>query len=347
MARSTQDLNSAKSSASRETSDSRVSSSRSDVLALEVGQEVGVAAGKGARASEAVDLASVAEVRRADGVSRGARAGEELAGEAGGLDRSNDVLEDIALGDDLATGTNLESVAGVVVPVVVDDVEESVSTDLGGTAGGLVDVVVLEGDGLVEELASGRQERSKYTYISRASEVKAPVVVTIASSRPRGSTVDLVVGDGHSVAGTVAENNVLTADQGSSDVVDPDEVGVIQGNSIATPDVLRVEGSDVNVLNDDVLGTLGNVKALPLDNTLAADTNKTLVGSNDNRVQRSLVILDADLGGVGLVVVAPAVLVNSDLAGGSSTVRSATSLGGGTLSAGEVKGSVQDDDSSR
>lgn len=149
-------LNSAKSSAGRETSDSRVSSSRSDVLALEVGQEVSVAARKGARASEAVDLASVAEVGRADSVSRGARAGEELAGEAGGLDRSNDVLEDIALGDDLATGTNLESVASVVVPVVVDDVEEGVSTDLGGTAGGLVDVVVLEGDGLVAESVSGR-----------------------------------------------------------------------------------------------------------------------------------------------------------------------------------------------
>lgn len=172
-------------------------------------------------------------------------------------------------------------------------------------------------------------------------------MVTVASSRPRGGTVDLVVGDGHSVAGTVAKNNVLTTNQGGSDVVDPDEVGVIQGNSIATPDVLGVESSDVNVLNDDVLGTLGNVKALALDNTLAADTNKTLVGSNDDRVQCSLVIRDGCLGGVGLVVVAPAVLVDSNLAGGSSAVRSAASLGGGALSAGEVKRSVQDDDSGR
>ena len=148
MTGSTQDLNSAKSSAGRETSDSRVSSSRSDILALEVGQEVGVAARKGARASEAVDLASVAEVRRADGVSRGARAGEELAGEAGGLDRSNDVLEDVALGDGLAARVDLEGVAGVVVPVVVDGVEEGVAGDLGGAAGGVEDVVVLEGDEL-------------------------------------------------------------------------------------------------------------------------------------------------------------------------------------------------------
>jgi hypothetical protein len=92
----------------------------------------------------------VAERSRADSIGSSARAGEELAGEAGGLDGSNNVLEDIAFSNDLATGTNLESVAGVIVPVVVDSVEESVSTDLRGTAGRLVDVVVLEGNGLGE-----------------------------------------------------------------------------------------------------------------------------------------------------------------------------------------------------
>jgi hypothetical protein len=40
-------------------------------------------------------------------------------------------------------------VAVVVVPVVVDGVEEGVATDLGAAAGGVVDVVVLEGDQLI------------------------------------------------------------------------------------------------------------------------------------------------------------------------------------------------------
>lgn len=92
----------------------------------------------------------MAERGRADSIGSSARAGEELAGEAGGLDGSNNILEDVAFSNDLATGTNLESVAGVVIPVVVDSVEESVSTDLRGTAGRLVDVVVLEGNGLGE-----------------------------------------------------------------------------------------------------------------------------------------------------------------------------------------------------
>ncbi|KAI6773128.1 hypothetical protein HG530_004086 [Fusarium avenaceum] len=229
--------------ASLEASSSRVSSGGSDILALKVGQEIGVTARKCARASKAVNLASVAEIGRADSVGRSARAGEELAGEAGGLEGSNNVLEDITFSNDLATGANLESVAGVVIPVVVDSVEESVSTDLRGTAGRLVDVVVLEGNGL---------------------------------------------GD-----------------------------------------------------------TLGNIKALALDNTLATDADKTLIRTNNNRVQRSLVIFNADLGGVGLVVVAPAVFIDSDLAGGSCAVRSAASLGRGALSASEVKGSVQNDNSSR
>lgn len=38
----------------------------------------------------------------------------------GGLHDGLDVLEDVALGEDVAAGANFESVAGVVVPVVVD-----------------------------------------------------------------------------------------------------------------------------------------------------------------------------------------------------------------------------------
>jgi hypothetical protein len=39
-------------------------------------------------------------------------------------------------------------VSGVIVPVVVDGVEKGVSADLGGTTRGLINVVVLESNGL-------------------------------------------------------------------------------------------------------------------------------------------------------------------------------------------------------
>lgn len=52
-------------------------------------------------------------------------------------------------------------------------------------------------------------------------------MVTVASRRPRGSAINLVVRDGYSVTGAIAKNNMLAADQRGSDVVDPDEVSVI------------------------------------------------------------------------------------------------------------------------
>ena len=119
-----------------------------DVLAAEAGEDARVGAVEGARAAEAVDLAGVAERARAGGVGAGVGAGEELAGGGVGVERGLDVLEDVALGDGLAARVDLEGVAGVVVPVVVDGVEEGVAGDLGGAAGGVEDVVVLEGDEL-------------------------------------------------------------------------------------------------------------------------------------------------------------------------------------------------------
>jgi hypothetical protein len=59
---------------------------------------------------------------------------------------------------------------------------------------------------------------------------------------------------------------VLTTDQGSSHVIDPDEITAFQRNGIATPYVLRVELSDVDVLQNDVLST-NDTKTFALDNT--------------------------------------------------------------------------------
>lgn len=56
--------------------------------------------------------------------------------------------------------------AAVVVPVVVDGVEDGVALDFGGAAGGRVDVVVFEGD-----------------HVVRAGEVEGPVLVAVAGGR--------------------------------------------------------------------------------------------------------------------------------------------------------------------
>lgn len=96
-----------------------VGSGGSNILALELREDVRISLAEGAGASEAVDLAGVAQVRGADLVGGGVGGGEELAGD-GGLGDGLDVLEDVAFGDDVGAGADLKGVAGVVVPVVVD-----------------------------------------------------------------------------------------------------------------------------------------------------------------------------------------------------------------------------------
>lgn len=298
--------------------------STSNGLALEVAEEASVGATESTRAAEAVEL-TVAAKRSSTRRARGGNT-EELALVTLGVDGVLDVLEDVTLSEDRAR-VNLESVVRDIVEEVVDGVEESVAGDLGATAGNAVDVVVLEGDEIVG-----------------ASKVETPVVVVVAASRPAGGTVDLAVGDGDTVAGVVSEDNVLTTDERSGNMVNPDVVSVVEGNGITTPDVLRVELSDVNVLDDDVLGT-NDSETLATDDTLGANADQGLVGANLDTQNTGLVILDVDLGGVGLVVAAPVVLVDGSLALGSSSPGGTTSLAGGTLSANEVDGAVEVDDS--
>lgn len=108
------------------------------------------------------------EVCRALG--KGGTGGSEevaLVREQGGLD----VLEDIALGENLGTGLVIESVAGVLSPEVVDGMEKGVSTKLGAAAAGVVDVVALQGDEIVCTNGQECPTRSKSVYVSIASSM--------------------------------------------------------------------------------------------------------------------------------------------------------------------------------
>lgn len=220
---------------------------------------------------------------------------------------------------------------GVGVEVVVDGVEKGVTSDLGGAAGGVVDVVALEGD-----------------HVGAASEVHAPVVVAIAGSRPGGGTVDLVVGDGNATGSAVTENNVLAGDEVGGDVINPDHVGAVNGDGITTPDVLRVDLGETDILNNDVLDVASHADTLALDDTLAALSNQRLVGLDSDSEHTSLVVGDAaNLGSVRLVVVAPAVLVDGDLASGAGSPWAATGRGSLTLSASEVESLGENNDTRR
>lgn len=172
-------------------------------------------------------------------------------------------------------------------------------------------------------------------------------MVAIAGSRPRSRPIDLVVGDGDAVAGIVTKNNVLAADQRGSDVIDPYQIDVVNGDGVTAPDVLGVEVRDVDVLDDDVFDTGDKAQALALDDALAADTNNGLVGLDVDAQRGRLVVGDRHLGGVGLVVGAPVVLVDSRLAARGSAIRRTTGLGGSALGTSEVKRLLEVDDPRR
>ena len=186
-----------------------VSSSNSsrDVLAAKAGQDAGVGAGKSARGSICVHLASMTEVGHALCVGGSAGGSVHLATKTRLHGRDN-VLKDIAFRDDLGACITLEGVLAVGVEVVADGVEERVAGDLGGTSRGVVDVVALE----------------RYKVIG-AGEIHTPVMVAVTRRRPRGGSVDLAVGNGDAVGGAVTEDDVLTSNQVSGDMVNPDKVG--------------------------------------------------------------------------------------------------------------------------
>ena len=208
-----------------------------------------------------------------------------------------------------------------------------------------MDVVALEGD-----------------HVVAAGEIDSPVVVAVAGSGPGGGAVDLVVGDGDTTGSLLAEDNVLAGNQVGGDVVDPDHVAcnyrlldtacefeyrlqltAVDGDGITTPDELRVDLGETDVLDDDVLDAVGHADTLSFDNTLVALTDKRLVGANSDTNNTSLIISDAgDLGRGLLVVVAPSVLVDGNLACGASAPGTATSRGDLTLTASEVEGLGED-----
>ena len=74
-------------------------------------------------------------------------------------------------------------------------------------------------------------------------------------------------------------------------MVNPDQIRAGEGEGISTPDVLVVQVTDLDVLNDDVLACKG--ESLSLDNAFVSNTQNGLVGTNFDGGFRSLVVGDS------------------------------------------------------
>lgn len=109
-------------------------------------------------------------------------------------------------------------------------VQKGVALNLGRTSTGVVDVVTLHGN-----------------EIAGSIKVDTPVVVSVAGSGVVAGTVDEAVRDSDALGGQGAEHDVLARDTGSGDVVDPDHVGVVDGDGVTAPDVLGVDVGDGDV----------------------------------------------------------------------------------------------------
>lgn len=116
----------------------------------------------------------------------------------------------------------------------------------------------------------------------------------------------------------------------------------------------------MDVLDDDVLDTVNNAQTTALNNSAGALTNQGLVGANVDTEHTSVFAVrrisiegisiiarvmryslgDGSGSGIRLVVGAPVILVDGNLAAGGSTPRSTTGGRGAALSIGEVETSI-------
>jgi hypothetical protein len=96
----------------------------------ELTEQIGVALAESARTSQRVGFAGTAKSRA---TSRARIRREQFTSKRRSFHRCLDILEYIALGENVATLANFESMARIVVPVVVDSMENGLGLNLGGT----------------------------------------------------------------------------------------------------------------------------------------------------------------------------------------------------------------------
>lgn len=145
--------------------------------------------------------------------------------------------------------------------------------------------------------------------------------------------------------GFVSGNEHLTTNEVDLDVVNPDVVGAVEGDSVTTPDELGVELRDVDVLDNDVADTVHQAQTLSTQDTRATHANNRLVGG-DFQALNTGVVVRAGQGGIATAPVG-AILLDGILARATAGVRggfAALAVGALALAAKEVELLVDKDD---
>lgn len=60
-------------------------------------------------------------------------------------------------------------------------------------------------------------------------------MIAIAGSRPRCSAINSAIGDGNTPRRPIAQHNVLATNQAGRDMVNPDHVGAVDCDRVASP----------------------------------------------------------------------------------------------------------------
>lgn len=166
--------------------------------------------------------------------------------------------------------------------VVVDGMHGGIpiSADSGSTARDIVNIVPLESN-----------------LVLCTVEQQSPVMFIIASRRPGCSPVVLVVSDRDAAGSDISSYQHLSANKREFAVVDPDLVGAYERDRVTSPNVLRVEIRDVDVLDNHICGAVCEAQTHTTEDAGTADTNNALVAADGEGYGSGFVVGDLNFRG--------------------------------------------------
>ena len=77
-------------------------------------------------------------------------------------------------------------------------------------------------------------------------------------------------------------------------MINPDEIRTSKGDCITTKDVFRVQFCDMDVLDNDILGAIGDAKSFTANDTGLSDADDGLVWCHVNGVDTCFVVGNFD-----------------------------------------------------